>query len=123
MILDESLFEDNISEEKNRKIQIFGDGEYLFTTDNYSTIKDVVKEFKDRGEFTVASLPKDRKVKFSDYKKVTGKFKEDLDERVDEYLQYDAKLLLLLSRLREMKMTKKSSTTMSFFSMRRNRRK
>lgn len=90
MILDESLFEDNISEAKEKKIRLYGDKNYLYTTDKFSTVKDAIKDFKDREEVDVMAIPP-RKVRFSDYKKVTGEFKEDLDERVDEYLQYDAK--------------------------------
>ena len=66
-----------------KKIRIYGDGQYLFTTTRHDTIKDAINAFKKGGDISVASIP-GYKVNFNDYAKVTGEIVEELKEATDD---------------------------------------
>ena len=66
-----------------KKIRIYGDGQYLFTTTRHDTIKDAINAFKKGGDISVTSIP-GYKVNFNDYAKVTGEIVEELKEATDD---------------------------------------
>lgn len=63
---DESLKE-------GKKINIYKNGDYAYSTNKFNKIKDAVADARKSGKVKVASIP-DKEVEFSDKDKVTGKF-------------------------------------------------
>ena len=63
---DESLKE-------GKKINIYKNGDYAYSTNKFSRVKDAVADARKSGKVKVASIP-DKEVEFSDKDKVTGKF-------------------------------------------------
>lgn len=43
-----------------RKINVYVNGEYLFSTNRYERCKDVLKYVKNRNKIIIASVPKDK---------------------------------------------------------------
>ena len=56
-----------------KKINVFLNGEYLFSTTKYKKCKDVIKEIRNAKHLVISSIP-DKYVTIYDYDKVTAKF-------------------------------------------------
>lgn len=56
-----------------KKIQIFINGEYAYTTEKFNTIKNAIASLEIKKEVLVKSIPNDKKIILKDGDKITGK--------------------------------------------------
>lgn len=58
-----------------KKINIYVNGRYEFSTNRYKTCKEAVKDLRATKHIRIASLPKDRFLTIYDYDKIRASYK------------------------------------------------
>ena len=78
-----------LKETKEKKIDLYINGEYAATSTRYKTAKDFIDDIKSKGTIDVASSPKNKKYTIKDTDKITARIKhEGLKRKLKESANY-----------------------------------